>query len=136
MTDGTDTKRSVTELLVALTGPVIWFAHFGGLYALQGFACGFVRGGTAVAPHSGVWAAMILVSAAAVGALALLLLYRYRASSLDRSDANTQQEWSFLHYLQFAITGLALAAVLWTTLAAFMVPPCTPVFAPLAVAPI
>lgn len=129
MTESNDQRRSVTELLVALAGPAIWFAHFGTAYSLQGFGC-TIAGGTdpSGAVRAGVWAALILSSATAVLALALVLLLRYRRSTRDRSDANTQDEWSFLHYLQFAIAGLSLVAVLWTTLAVLLVPTCAPIF--------
>lgn len=130
MSQDTDQRRSVTELLVALAGPAIWFAHFGSAYAIQGFGCGIAADLMSQEAAGGiVRAGIFFVSVISVGALGLLLLHRYRRSTRERSDADTQDEWRFLHYLQFAIAGLALVAVMWTTMAVLIVPTCAPVFA-------
>ena len=127
MTTTTDQRRSVKELLVALAGLCIWFAHFGAVYALQGFGCN-IADGSSPGGQAVISGAMLFASAIAVSALALIIVTTFRRAQREASDANTQDDWRFLHYLQFAIAALALMAVIWTTLTVLMLPTCAPVF--------
>lgn len=117
-----DQTRSVMELVVALAGPAIWFAHFAAVYATQGFACG--HGALAGTLH---WV-MVALSVLALAALGGILVSGYRRAERDRADANTADHWSFMHYLRLAITALAAVAVMWTTFAVLMLTPCAAVF--------
>jgi hypothetical protein len=125
MTRSTQT-RSVRELLVALIGPTVWFAHFSANYAVQGFLCG---GEETAARADLVWWVLVILGVIGVGSLSGILVWTHRQASSDHSDANTIDDWAFLHYLQFAIAGLSLVAVGWTTLALIVVETCAPVFA-------
>lgn len=123
MSSAHDQTRSVLEFVIALAGPVIWFAHFGAVYSIQGFGCQH-----ASIDNGLVYWAMLALSVSALSALAVILATAYRSAERDRANANTADHWSFMHYLQLAIAGLAVLAVSWTTLAVFLLPPCTPVF--------
>lgn len=123
---GSAPARSVRELLVAIIGPAIWFVHFSVNYAVQGFLCG--DGESAARANLVLWL-LVVVGVIGSGALSGVLIWTYRQASKDRSDANTIDDWAFLHYLQFAIAGLSLVAVGWTTLALLVVETCAPVFA-------
>lgn len=123
-----DQARTLSELLIALIGPTVWFAHFSAAYTLEGFVCPLAEQNLGPAEASNVmrWAILAL-SALALLALALLLICAQRRAVRDASHGRTAQRLGFLHHIQSMLTLLAAIAVLWTTLAVLMVTPCTPV---------
>jgi hypothetical protein len=125
-----DRSRSVIELVVALSGLLIWFAHFSALYATQGFVCFVLEEPLGI---EGAAAAVrwILAGVSLLALLALLAIFvvDYRRAAAGIADRDPDEHWDFLHYMALAVTGLAIVGVLWTTLAVALVEPCAPTFA-------
>jgi hypothetical protein len=106
--------------LATLAGPIIWFAHFAGLYLAEALLC--------VHPRPGVTDSLRMIGALwTVPALATLLalVIRDRKAADRRQGGNTIVAEAHSRLKRPLIT-LSILAVLWTSGPLFVLPACTP----------
>lgn len=103
--------RAVTDLLAGLAGPIVWAAHFFGVYLAEALLC-------ASSSVSGVAAVRFAGAGLTVLALAILLWARLRA----RADHIEGLPPSFS--ITRPLIDLSIVAVLWTSIPLFMLQGC------------
>lgn len=101
---------SLTHLLIALTGPIVWAAHFFILYLAEAFACG--AGATAIR-----W----IGAMATIGALAVLAVWGGRRGA-HTSDVQPSADVGLSIALPLAL--LSIVAILWSAMPLFLLPAC------------
>lgn len=119
---------SVTERLwprlewvaLFLAAPVIWYAHFWGVYLLAEAGC-FVARRTAETQPVWLIAAILLSTVAAV---ALILWTTWLAWRKWRRMDGTPQPYASLYYMGFILGPLFAVATLFIGLPAAYLPPC------------
>lgn len=116
-------RSSRYSSLFALSGMLIWAAHFGLIYGLTSLACarGFaetrVFGVTVVSLSIGV-----VTVIAALGTLTVIWqALRRRAVTASGNGLSLP---AFTAVMAALIAGLALVAILWEALPVLMLPPC------------
>jgi hypothetical protein len=102
--------RRLSNLLVPLSGPAIWAAHFFAVYAAEGVLCSQAK--WAVPP---VWLGLTTV------ALTVLLAVVLRAPQFRLSD-----ETGAVTVLTGPLAVLSAIAVCWSAVPLFLLPACTP----------
>lgn len=110
---------SVIDLVKALTGPIVWSAHFFLLYLAEAFACAGSNLPTEAVRWSG-WVATIT-------ALAALALYLARVYPFRQNDRTAQVEAAFSFGGPLAL--LSMVAILWTAIPLLLLPACAAPFA-------
>ncbi|WP_207486001.1 hypothetical protein [Arenibaculum pallidiluteum] len=126
------TERSFVPFLLEMLAPfLVWGAHFGAVYGINGIACARgldagASGPVGIAPAS---LAILGVSAAALVAVGWLLvraLRRAQAGRQHRAEGGSpgRDAVDFARWFAAAGAGAALIAVLWVTLPVLQVPAC------------
>jgi hypothetical protein len=101
----------LAELLVVVSGPLVWFFHFNFIYALAGF------GGAVGFSPAGVLLFAWVATLAAVAALVMMLRrVQTSSSSRDRDIDRAMRE------ISRALAGLSLVGVLFEALVLWFVP--------------
>jgi hypothetical protein len=105
------------NFLLLFSGPIIWAIHFLAIYGFTGVLCArppVAAGwyGTGIA----IWV-ITAASLLAVGAMAALCL---RAKPRDATEDNHR----FVRWMTVTLSLLSAIAILWETLAAYLVPVC------------
>jgi hypothetical protein len=104
----------LSTFLLALAGPIIWFAHFVGLYLAEAFLCSFSGPGAAV--HLRVIGAIWTVLALAT--LLALVAWGRRGDGMIAPDTRLT--------FDRPLTALSILAVLWTSGPLLALPACAP----------
>lgn len=118
------TPGFVRKLSFLLSGIIVWAAHFGFVYSLNGVAC---ARGFAMHPVAGGGLVAVSVAAAtAIAAIAILavlfLAIAGRGPGISHeADASLRAFWRFG---TIAIALLGVIAVLWSGLPALIIRPC------------
>lgn len=113
----TRSNESFADLLIALTGPLIWAAHFGLSYLTTILLCG---GG---APDdSGFRAANGLLSFA--GAAALIGFSIWQVAALARRRDACDDDVQFLPLVGAALALLSLVGLAWNAMPGFLFAAC------------
>ena len=107
-----------------LITPVLWFAYFMIIYALQGAACV----GGMIGPET-LRLTLALLSLAVAGAIAALGVWSYRSwrqllEELEEEEQQRPGHSSFLAYGALLHAGLFLVATLWIALPSLFMDPC------------
>jgi hypothetical protein len=105
------------DILLLFAGPIVWAVHFVGIYGLTGVVC--ARPGSA-----GRWLGLAWESWAIVGA-GLLAAAALGICLLARPRSENAHNRRFLRWSAVALGALALLAIVWETLAVFLVPACS-----------
>jgi hypothetical protein len=107
--------RPLSDLLVALFGPIVWSMHFFALYLMQALLCTTLE---ATAP---VYEIGVGVTIAALVALLTFAVRRHQGSQAIAASVDARE-------LMFAfagpLTALSILAVLWTSVPLFLLPAC------------
>ena len=115
-------QRSLGMLIMALSGLLVWSAHFGLLYGLQTAFCTVAPAGWSVRELR--IAGLVLT---AVAVMAVLVLARYpRLGTSPGADIAGADNMRFLRQTSMAASILALLAMLWTILPLLLLPACGP----------
>jgi hypothetical protein len=104
------------DILLLFAGPIVWAVHFVAIYGLTGIVC--ARAGSAGVWLGLAWHGWAIVGAGLLAAAALGACLRVRPRS---EDAHNRR---FLRWSALALGALALLAIVWETLAVFLVPAC------------
>jgi hypothetical protein len=108
---------SLSHLVLALAGPIVWAAHFFILYLAASFAC--TSAGTA---HDAVrW----IGAGATAAALALLAVWSVRFRKTARGSAGGPSQPEVRFAFAVPLTLLSAIAILWSALPLFLLPVCT-----------
>ena len=107
--------RALTHLLVALTGPIVWAAHFFVLYLTEAFACG----GGAAADAAVRW----IGATATLGALSTVAVWGAQRA-FRRSKRLSLQEDAPLAFAA-PLTLLSVVAILWSAMPLLLLPACS-----------
>jgi hypothetical protein len=112
--------RPMSDLLLALTGPIVWSGHFFGVYLTQSLLCSI---STPAAGAQIRWIGAGLTVIALVACVAFLLGNRhgFRLTAGDNADASHE-----LAMVGNPLAMLSMLAVLWTSLPLFFLPACAP----------
>ena len=110
---------SIKELAFALTGPVLWAAHFFAVYMTEALLC---NGGTS-SPAVGV-VRPIGVTLTVIAITALGVLVTWQALPLRRPQRGDSRNAHFLREISIALAAIALLAVIWGGLPAMLLPAC------------
>jgi hypothetical protein len=110
MTSGT---RPLTDLLLALAGPIVWAGHFIGVYLTEALLCPAQGSAT----HAIVRAIGGVLTVLALAALFALVMRNRRD---DRAGRSTEL------FFALPLTLLSVLAVLWTSLPLLVLPACAP----------
>lgn len=123
MTKMATARSPARRSIFALSGMLIWAAHFGIIYGFTSLACarGFAETrlfGIGVVSLSIAVATLIAV----LGALAVIwqALRRRRAEQVGGDNSLPE----FTSVMAVLIAGLSLVAILWEALPVLMMPPC------------
>ena len=113
------TQQPLSNLLWALAGPFVWFAHFVSLYLAEAFLC------VAPGPYT---ATNLRVIGVILTLLALTALLVASFASAYVIAAGRTCRWPLPHNSPFAgpLTLLSILAVLWTSVPMFLLPACGP----------
>ena len=112
--------RPMSDLLLALTGPIVWAGHFFSLYLTEALLCST----PALAAGAQVrWIGAGLTFIALGGLVAFALRHRHDFHLFAGDAAGASAALSFAGPL----TIVSILAVLWTSLPLFLLPACAPV---------
>jgi hypothetical protein len=111
--------QPVTDIVLALSGPLIWAAHFFVLYLTEAFAC---AGGETTPTAMVRWIGAIATAAAlfALGPL-VLGIPKPLTAQVDAPDA-TAASFAFATPLNL----LSMIAIVWTSIPLILMPACLP----------
>jgi hypothetical protein len=118
MTSAADHRGFVGEVLFAVSGLLIWVAHFLVVYVLTAVICARASERVAAVGPALVPPAIAAATTASVGAIVALVIFDRRRT---RAASPVQR---FLGWLTTASAGIGLIAVLWEALPAAILPPC------------
>ena len=118
MTSAEDHRGFLGETLFAVSGLLIWVAHFLVVYVLTAVICARALGEVAAVGPALVPPAIAAATVVAVGAIVALVVF---ARLRTRAASPVQR---FLGWLTMASGGIGLIAVLWEALPAAILPPC------------
>lgn len=144
MQNGTDTDRVVDDYgrdFIArrhrfpanatgfMLAPVLWFAYFIAVYALQGAGCAAALDQTNVFGIGALRLVLLLVTLAAVVGIGLSGLWSYRAwrrllEELEEEEREAHGYATFLAYGALLHAGLFLVATLWIGAPILLVDSC------------
>jgi len=110
---------SVIDLVKALTGPIVWAAHFFFLYLNEAFQCAGSNSPTEAVRWSGL--------VATITAVAALALYLARVYPFRQHDRTAQLEAALSFGGPLAL--LSMVAIFWTAIPLLLLPACAPPFA-------
>lgn len=112
-------KDSIRDLLDVLSGPIVWFLHFGIVYGAQSALCTLGR------PDNVMWV-VLLATIVALAILAWIVVAGISRSDriVPRPDGERQD---FMAYLEYAIAFASAISVFWVGLTALFLPPCAAV---------
>lgn len=110
---------SIKELAIALTGPMIWAAHFFAVYTAEAFLC---NGGTSSPTAVAIRPIGFVVTVIAVAALGTFV--SWQALPLTRSQPAHSTNEQFLREISIGLAAIALLAVVWGALPAMLLPAC------------
>ena len=111
--------RPMSDLLLALTGPIVWAGHFFGLYLTEALLC------SAPGPATGAqvrWIGAGLTAIALAGLVAFALRHRHDFHLFAGDATGASAALSFAGPL----TIVSILAVLWTSIPLFLHPACAP----------
>lgn len=109
----TANARPFGGFVLALTGPIVWAAHFFIVYGLEAAVC--TRADSPAATMQWITAA---ATTTAVGGLAALLIRRFRKPPTESGA------FRFLHEISTYLTLLSIGAVLTVAASALRLPAC------------
>jgi len=110
--------RPVTDIVLALSGPLVWAAHFFVLYLTEAFACAGQPTPAGMVPWIGA-----IATAAALFALGLLALGIPKPLTAQANAADaTAASFAFATPL----TLLSMIAIMWTSIPLILMPACLP----------
>ena len=110
--------RATSDLLLALTGPIVWAGHFFGLYLTEALLC------SAPGPATGGqvrWIGAGLTAIALAGLVAFALRHRHDFHLFAGDATGASAALSFAGPL----TIVSILAVLWTSIPLFLLPACS-----------
>jgi hypothetical protein len=108
--------RPLSDLLIALAGPIVWAAHFFFIYSMEAIICT-----RAAAPsHAMRWIG-IAATVTAIGLLAVLLIRHYRIQQRRGDSAGV-----FLRDVSVWLTIISIGVVAGVALSAMRLPVCAP----------
>ncbi len=110
--------RPMSDLVLALTGPIVWAAHFFFLYLAEAFLC------SGQIPATGM-AVRATGAAATVVALTALVLFALRSRTAGRSGSGSAQTGTALGFA-VPLALLSMVAVLWSSVPLLLLPACAP----------
>ena len=110
--------RPMSDLLLALAGPMVWAGHFFGLYLTEAVLCSTPA--PAGAQVRWIGAGLTVIALAALAAFALRHRHGFHLFACDATGASAA--------LSFAgpLTIVSILAVLWTSIPLFLLPACAP----------
>ena len=111
--------RPMSDLLLALIGPIVWAGHFFGLYLTEALLCSIL------APAAGaqirwIGAGLTVIALAALLTFAMCSQRCFGFSDDKRTDPGT------LFSFAGPLTIVSILAVLWTSIPLFLLPACAP----------
>ena len=110
--------RPMSDLLLALTGPIVWAGHFFGLYLTEALLC------SAPGPATGGqvrWIGAGLTVIALGGLVAFALRHRHDLHLFAGDATGASAALS----LAGPLTIVSILAVLWTSIPLFLLPACS-----------
>ena len=113
--------RPISDLLFALTGPIVWSGHFFGVYLTEALLC------STPTPAAGAqvrWIGGGLTAIALVACVAFVLQHRHGLRLSAGDDAGGSDAVSMV---AGPLTMLSILAVLWTAIPLFLLSPCAPI---------
>jgi hypothetical protein len=110
--------RRLADLVFAMTGPIVWAAHFFTLYLAEAFACSAQSPGTSGTVRW-IGGAATLVAIVAVALFALRIPAPARATD---GPSHTVSAFAFA----VPLTLLSILAILWSSMPLFLLPACRP----------
>ena len=114
---------SIAEILLSALGLGIWTVHFAAIYAINAYGCERGLTGERVLGLPLVPVLVIAATAAALGALGVVL-WRSAAGLSPPYDDGGETEPRFTRWFAAATAALALVAVVYEAIPALIVPPC------------
>jgi hypothetical protein len=108
--------RPLSDLLIALAGPIVWAAHFFVIYGVEAVICT-----RAAVPFRAMQGISIVATAIAIGLLAVLLIRQYRTQRRRGGDAA-----AFLRDISVWLAVISIGAVAGVALSALRLPVCVP----------
>ncbi len=121
MMRGPAMTRTVTQLLLCVAGPLIWAGHFSVMYGAQTLFCmsAVANDGRSFHPYAITFTAAAILTLTALLTSQLIEAGR-RSNSADRSDVT-----QFLRTISIILGAGALLAVVWSAMAAGVLPACS-----------
>lgn len=115
-------EKFIALALLALAGPLIWVVHFAAVYIAQHAICVIFE------DRAEFWVqlAIILVTAAALLALAVFALKPELLRHLDNEQDRPENTWLFFVNIMRLLALMSFFAVLWSGIALFFLPACSP----------
>lgn len=117
-------RTFTAQLVFAMAGFLIWFAHFNLVYAVNAVACARGFAATRVLGVGIVPLAVLLATAVALAALGLVWRRARVPRRATSADSASEPSARLLRYLAAAGAAAGLVAVIWQTVPALMVAPC------------
>jgi hypothetical protein len=117
MKQGHGRASALTELLLCLGGPIVWALHLFGLYGGATLAC--VPTTTDHIDLASLAATLTLTAVAAV--LGLML---WQATRRWPQHAEHRGATRFLRRVSFVLGGIAIVAIVWSTVPVLLLYPC------------
>lgn len=111
--------RFVSTTLFVFSGPLVWAAHFVGIYAFTAIAC---ARRFAEATWLGIGVVQWAIGGATLIAVGVTLATMLAAARQARRGAD--EVWGFIYWMTIAFGALTLIAVLWEAMPALIVPTC------------
>ena len=124
-------RRHTREFVETLLGPAIYVVYFVLAYAASSVACTLGKGSSPTLPDSAAAAqnALLILTFAALGAVAIIALLAARRLAPFRADARQERAEDnqdlFMALLTLALALLSALAILWTGIATLLVPACS-----------
>jgi hypothetical protein len=112
-----NTQRFASSFLRLFAGPLVWAAHFLGVYGVVGIICARRIDGVAL---FGLGIVSWIVAAATAVAIAAVFLFTLRGGSRQHPHDNT----SFTRWTSAALGLLSIVAIVWEAMALLLVPAC------------
>jgi len=112
--------QPISDLLLALTGPIVWAGHFFGVYLTEALLC-TATGPATGAPVRPIAAGLTVIALAALVAFAFRHRHSFHLSAGDNTGMSAP-----LSAFAGPLTIVSILAVLWTSIPLFLLPACAP----------